>query len=109
MLEIHFLVACISELGIKLKECLLVSLRISDTSLVEQDGTNCTRHPIYKGAYMLLMVTSNSSNLRGGKAVLIYMSLKRQLKGLKELKGLKDQKRENHRPWKPKGFKGRKM
>jgi hypothetical protein len=38
---------------------------LSDTSLVKQVGTNCTRHPICKGAYMLLMVTSNSSNLRG--------------------------------------------
>jgi hypothetical protein len=38
---------------------------LSDTSLVEQVGTNCTRHPIYKGACMLLMVTSDSSNLRG--------------------------------------------
>jgi hypothetical protein len=44
---------------------LLVSLRMSDTSLVEQVGTNCTRHPICEGAYMLLMVTSDSSNLRG--------------------------------------------
>ena len=38
---------------------------LSNTSLVEQVGTNCTGHPICKGAYMLLMVTSNSSNLRG--------------------------------------------
>jgi hypothetical protein len=47
---------------------------LSDTSLVEQVGTNCTRHPICEGACMLLMVTSDSLNLGGGKAVLIYMS-----------------------------------
>jgi hypothetical protein len=37
---------------------------LSDTSLVEQVGTNCIRHPICKGACMLLIVTSDSSNLR---------------------------------------------
>ena len=46
---------------------------LSDTSLVEQVGTNGTRHPICEGACMLLMVTSNSL-IWGGKAVLIYMS-----------------------------------
>ena len=36
---------------------------LSDTSLVEQVGTNGTGHPICEGACMLLMVTSDSSNL----------------------------------------------
>ena len=38
---------------------------LSDTSLVEQVGTNCTGHPICEGACMLLMVTSDSPNLGG--------------------------------------------
>ena len=38
---------------------------LGDTSLVEQVGTNCTRHPICEGACMLLMVTSDSPNLGG--------------------------------------------
>ena len=40
---------------------------LGDTSLVEQVGTNCTRHPICEGACMLLMVTSDFSNLGGVK------------------------------------------
>jgi hypothetical protein len=38
---------------------------LSNTSLVEQVGTNCTRHPICEGACMLLMVTTDSPNLGG--------------------------------------------
>ena len=46
--------------------CLLISVGIttlSNTSLAKQVGTNGMRHPICEGACMLLMVTSDSSNL----------------------------------------------
>ncbi len=46
---------------------LLVSIRIIDTSLVEQVGTSGTRQPICEGASMLLMVTSDSYNLGRSK------------------------------------------
>ena len=38
---------------------------LRDTSIVEQVVNNCTGHPIFEGACMLLMVTYDSPNLGG--------------------------------------------